>query len=70
MHIRGAKIVAAVTEQIDEKSILCKMKDLLPNIAIPYRFVIISEMPKLGSGKIDFKTITERVRDIVQGRNS
>lgn len=67
--IRGAKIVAAVTEEIDEKNILCKMKEQLPNIAIPNRFVIIKDMPKLGSGKIDFKTITEHVRDIVQGRN-
>ena len=66
--IRGARIVAAVTHQIDEKSIMNKMAEQLPSIAMPYKFVILPEMPKLGSGKIDFKTITEKVRDIVQGR--
>jgi len=66
--IRGARIVAAVTHQIDEKATLQKMSDQLPSIAIPYKFVVLPEMPKLGSGKIDFKTITERVRDIVQSQ--
>ncbi|NCQ19380.1 MAG: bifunctional acyl-ACP--phospholipid O-acyltransferase/long-chain-fatty-acid--ACP ligase [Ignavibacteria bacterium CG22_combo_CG10-13_8_21_14_all_37_15] len=66
--IRGARIVAAVTQQVDEKATLSKMAEQLPGIAMPYKFVILPEMPKLGSGKIDFKTITEKVRDIVQGR--
>jgi hypothetical protein len=30
--------------------------------------VVIPEMPKLGSGKIDFRTITEMVRDLVLGK--
>ncbi|PKL82914.1 MAG: bifunctional acyl-ACP--phospholipid O-acyltransferase/long-chain-fatty-acid--ACP ligase [Ignavibacteriae bacterium HGW-Ignavibacteriae-3] len=66
--LRGAKIVATVTQQIDEKAILKKMSEQLPSIAVPSRFVVLPEMPKTGSGKIDFRTITERVRDIVQGR--
>ncbi|MCK9210384.1 MAG: AMP-binding protein [Ignavibacteriaceae bacterium] len=66
--IRGARIVAAITQQIDEKATLSKMSEQLPSIAIPSKFVVMQEMPKLGSGKIDFKTITEKVRDIVQGR--
>ena len=66
--LRGARIIAAVTQQLDEKDILAKMSEHLPNISMPHKFVIIPEMPKLGSGKIDFKTITEQVRDIVQGR--
>ncbi|MFA6977679.1 MAG: AMP-binding protein [Ignavibacteriaceae bacterium] len=66
--IRGARIVAAITKPIDEKATLSKMAEQLPSIAIPYKFVVMPEMPKLGSGKIDFKTITEKVRDIIQGR--
>lgn len=66
--LRGARIVAAVTEKIDEKAILKAMAERLPNIAIPSKFVVLKEMPKLGSGKIDFKTITEIVRDKVQGK--
>ncbi len=66
--IRGARIVAAITQPIDEKATLNKMAEQLPNIAIPHKFVVMPEMPKLGSGKIDFKTITEKVRDIIQSR--
>lgn len=66
--IRGAKIVAAVTQQVDEKAILKKMAGQLPKIAHPSRFVIIPEMPKTGSGKIDFRTITEQAREIVLGK--
>ena len=66
--VRGAKIVAAVTQKIDDKAVLKKMGDLLPNIALPKQFVIIEELPKMGSGKIDFRKITDMVRDMVQTR--
>jgi acyl-[acyl-carrier-protein]-phospholipid O-acyltransferase/long-chain-fatty-acid--[acyl-carrier-protein] ligase len=44
------------------------MSEHLPAISMPSKFVIIPEMPKSGSGKIDFRAITEKVRDIIQGR--
>jgi acyl-[acyl-carrier-protein]-phospholipid O-acyltransferase / long-chain-fatty-acid--[acyl-carrier-protein] ligase len=65
--LRGAKIVAAVTQQIDEKSVLKKMSEKLPNICLPKQFVIINELPKMASGKIDFRTVTSMVRDAVHG---
>ena len=64
--LRGSRIIAAITQQIDEKAILKKMSAQLPKIAIPSKFIVLSEMPKTGSGKIDFRTITEKVRDIIQ----
>lgn len=64
--IRGAKIIATVTQKIDEKEILKKMAERLPSIAVPSKFVVLPEMPKTGSGKIDFRAITDKVRDIVQ----
>jgi acyl-[acyl-carrier-protein]-phospholipid O-acyltransferase / long-chain-fatty-acid--[acyl-carrier-protein] ligase len=64
--IRGARIVAAVTRQLDESAILRKMSEELPNLALPKHFVVIEELPKMGSGKIDFRKITEMVREIVQ----
>jgi acyl-[acyl-carrier-protein]-phospholipid O-acyltransferase/long-chain-fatty-acid--[acyl-carrier-protein] ligase len=64
--VRGAKIVAAVTQTIDEKSILKKMSTHLPNIALPRQFVVLDDLPKMGSGKIDFRKITDLVRDMVQ----
>lgn len=66
--LRGARIVAAVTQPVDEKTILKNMADQLPKIALPSRFVLIPEMPKTGSGKIDFRIITERAREIVLGK--
>ena len=66
--LRGAKIVAAVTHRIDDKAVLKKMSDHLPNIALPKQFVVIEELPKMGSGKIDFRKITDMTRDIVQAR--
>jgi acyl-[acyl-carrier-protein]-phospholipid O-acyltransferase/long-chain-fatty-acid--[acyl-carrier-protein] ligase len=64
--IRGAKIVVAVTQKIDEKAILKKMAEQLPNIALPKNFVVFDELPKMGSGKIDFRRITDMVRDALQ----
>jgi acyl-[acyl-carrier-protein]-phospholipid O-acyltransferase/long-chain-fatty-acid--[acyl-carrier-protein] ligase len=66
--LRGARIVAAVTQQVDEKALLKEMAEQLPKIALPSRFVVIAEMPKQGSGKIDFRTITELARAIVLGK--
>ena len=64
--VRGARIVATVTKKLDESKILKQMSAALPNIALPKQFVVIEELPKMGSGKIDFRRITEMVRDIVQ----
>jgi acyl-[acyl-carrier-protein]-phospholipid O-acyltransferase/long-chain-fatty-acid--[acyl-carrier-protein] ligase len=63
---KGAKIVTAVTEKVNEKEILKQMAKQLPNIALPKQFVVIEEFPKMGSGKIDFRTMTEMVRDMLQ----
>jgi acyl-[acyl-carrier-protein]-phospholipid O-acyltransferase/long-chain-fatty-acid--[acyl-carrier-protein] ligase len=64
--MKGAKIVAVLTRQVDEKKILKEMAEHLPNIALPKQFIVMEEMPKMGSGKIDFRTLTERVRDKMQ----
>ncbi|MGB2868460.1 MAG: AMP-binding protein [Bacteroidota bacterium] len=63
--MKGAKIVAAVTQQVDEKAIIKQMSAHLPNIALPKQFVVIEEFPKMGSGKIDFRSVTNKVQDIV-----
>jgi acyl-[acyl-carrier-protein]-phospholipid O-acyltransferase/long-chain-fatty-acid--[acyl-carrier-protein] ligase len=67
---KGAKIVAAVTQDIDEKKILKKLKAVLPNIAMPKQFVKLDELPKMGSGKVDFRTAQEIVRKEVVKLNN
>ena len=65
--IKGAKIVAVTTVELDRKKILSKMSDHLPKIAMPREFIVMEELPKMGSGKIDFRTITELARAQVAG---
>jgi acyl-[acyl-carrier-protein]-phospholipid O-acyltransferase/long-chain-fatty-acid--[acyl-carrier-protein] ligase len=63
--IKGARIVAAVTAPIDEKKTLKKMAADLPKIALPKIFTVIEDLPKMGSGKIDFRSVTLMVRQIL-----
>jgi acyl-[acyl-carrier-protein]-phospholipid O-acyltransferase/long-chain-fatty-acid--[acyl-carrier-protein] ligase len=60
--LKGVRIVAAVTKKIDEKKILKQMSEHLPKIALPKQFIVIEDLPRMGSGKIDFRSVT----DIVQ----
>jgi len=64
--LKGARIVAAVTKQINEKDILKKLAEKIPAIAMPRRFLLLPDLPKMGSGKIDFRAVTEKVRDYLQ----
>jgi acyl-[acyl-carrier-protein]-phospholipid O-acyltransferase/long-chain-fatty-acid--[acyl-carrier-protein] ligase len=66
---RGARIVAAITSEVDEKTVLAQMAEALPRIALPRQFVVLPELPKMSSGKLDFRKITELVRDLVQHRS-
>lgn len=68
--IKGARIVAAVTKKIDEKEILKKMATKLPPIALPKQFFVIPELPKMGSGKIDFRTVEKLAREKLMGKKS
>jgi acyl-[acyl-carrier-protein]-phospholipid O-acyltransferase/long-chain-fatty-acid--[acyl-carrier-protein] ligase len=65
--LKGAKIVAAVTKKIKEKEILKQMSKKLPPIALPKQFIVIPELPKMGSGKIDFRTTADIAREKVKG---
>jgi acyl-[acyl-carrier-protein]-phospholipid O-acyltransferase/long-chain-fatty-acid--[acyl-carrier-protein] ligase len=66
--IKGARIVAAVTAPVEEKKILKKMAVDLPKIALPKIFTVIEEFPKMGSGKIDFRTVTNMVQKILNSK--
>jgi acyl-[acyl-carrier-protein]-phospholipid O-acyltransferase/long-chain-fatty-acid--[acyl-carrier-protein] ligase len=64
--LKGVKIVAAVTKQIDERKIQKMMSEHLPNIALPKMFVVIEELPRMGSGKVDFRTVATMVQEIIR----
>jgi acyl-[acyl-carrier-protein]-phospholipid O-acyltransferase/long-chain-fatty-acid--[acyl-carrier-protein] ligase len=59
--LKGARLVAAVTHKINEKEIIRKLSATLSPIEIPKTFIVIPDMPKLGSGKINFRIITQMV---------
>ncbi len=64
-EIKGATIVAAVTQDINKVAILRKMSKDLPNIALPRQFFVIEELPMMSTGKIDFRSVNELVNDLV-----
>lgn len=64
---KGAKIVAAVTRKVDERAVLKNLAKELSAIALPKQFVVIPDMPKMGSGKVDFRTVGRLVREAIAG---
>lgn len=66
--LKGARIIAAVTGRIDKKKILKKLSGKLPAIALPKDFMVVAELPKMGSGKVDFRTLTDMVRQKLSPR--
>lgn len=61
--VKGARIVAVTTVELERKAIMKQLAEQLPAIAIPKTFLVMENLPKMGSGKIDFKTITEMARE-------
>ena len=68
--LKGAKIVAVVTEKVNEQEILPKMAENLPNIALPKQFYLMEELPKMGSGKVNFRKVTEIVKEKLSKNNN
>jgi acyl-[acyl-carrier-protein]-phospholipid O-acyltransferase/long-chain-fatty-acid--[acyl-carrier-protein] ligase len=66
---KGSVIVATVTKEINKTEILRKMLNDLPIIALPRQFIVIKELPMMATGKIDFRSVTNMVRDILSVSN-
>ncbi|MBN1150160.1 AMP-binding protein [candidate division WOR-3 bacterium] len=58
----GSRIVAVLSEEIDISGLKGELSQILPNIAIPREIIRIENMPKMGSGKNDFREITDMVK--------
>ena len=68
-EVKGATIVAAVTEEINKIAILRKMGSELPNIALPRQFFVIKELPMMSTGKIDFRSVSNLVNEIYENKD-
>ncbi len=62
---KGASIVATVNIEVNKAEILKKMGTELPVIALPKQFVVIKDLPMMSTGKIDFRSVTKIVQDII-----
>jgi acyl-[acyl-carrier-protein]-phospholipid O-acyltransferase/long-chain-fatty-acid--[acyl-carrier-protein] ligase len=68
--IKGARIVVAVTREIDTRDINSRLSKKLPAIAMPRQFIVVEDLPKMGSGKVDFRTARDLVRNKVERENN
>lgn len=62
--MKGASLTAVLTKEVDKTTLIKEMSKELPAIAIPKKFITIEELPKMGSGKIDFRKVTEIVKGL------
>ncbi|MFO8154904.1 MAG: AMP-binding protein [Pseudomonadota bacterium] len=63
---RGASIALAVTVGVDESWLRRELSKRLPAIAVPRMIVPVDELPKMGSGKVDFRGAESRVRALLK----
>ena len=62
---KGSRIIAAVTQDINKNTLLKNMKKNLSNIELPRDFLVIEELPMMGTGKVDFRSVTEQVKKLI-----
>jgi acyl-[acyl-carrier-protein]-phospholipid O-acyltransferase/long-chain-fatty-acid--[acyl-carrier-protein] ligase len=62
---KGAAIIATVSIEVNKTEMLKKMGNELPNIALPKHFIVIKELPMMGTGKIDFRSVTKIVQEML-----
>ncbi|MDH5632105.1 MAG: AMP-binding protein [Gammaproteobacteria bacterium] len=65
---RGATVGVAIDVDLDQSALMSQLADVLPALSLPRHIVILDELPKMGSGKVDFRTTTETVIGILEKR--
>lgn len=61
---RGSRIIAVTNAEIDHDDVSKRMSNELPNLALPKKYVLVPDFPRMGSGKTDFRTLTKLVMDL------
>ena len=61
-NVKGASLVAVLTDDINKEELIKDLGKDLPQIAIPKKYVVLKDMPKMGSGKIDFRSVEKIIR--------
>jgi acyl-[acyl-carrier-protein]-phospholipid O-acyltransferase / long-chain-fatty-acid--[acyl-carrier-protein] ligase len=60
---KGSRLYVAITHRVNERDLIRQMAEKLPPIAVPNEFACFDELPKMGSGKPDFRRITAMLRE-------
>ncbi len=68
--LRGSKIVAVLTQKVNERELTGRLSSEVPRLGLPRHYVVVPELPKMPSGKIDYRSLTESVRESVQALQS
>lgn len=61
---RGSRIVGVTNAEIDKQDLNKRLAKKIPNLALPKKYVLVPEFPRMGSGKTDFRSLTQIVRDL------
>jgi acyl-[acyl-carrier-protein]-phospholipid O-acyltransferase / long-chain-fatty-acid--[acyl-carrier-protein] ligase len=61
---RGSRIVGVTSAKVDQQDLGKRLSKALPNLALPKKYVHVPEFPRMGSGKTDFRSLTEIVREM------
>ncbi len=61
---RGSRIVAVTSSEINQQDLSKRLAKVLPNLALPKKYVHVPDFPRMGSGKTDFRSLTEIVREL------
>jgi len=67
---KGSTIIATVTNEVNKTEMLRHMMNDLPVIALPRQFIIVKELPMMGTGKIDFRKVTKIVQEKINESES
>ncbi len=67
---KGSYIVATTSREVNKTEILRKMMIDLPIIALPRQFIVIEELPMMSTGKIDFRSVTRIVQELMNSSGS
>ena len=59
---RGSKIVAVSDHEIDPYETNKLLAKEMSNLALPKQYVVVANFPRMGSGKTDFRGLTEIVK--------
>ncbi len=60
---RGSDIIMATTSDEPESVLKKKLMELLPPISVPKKIIHFKELPLMGNGKVDFRSVGEMCRN-------